>query len=157
MAMPTWSDHVAAGEAFAAENFLIGAGGTVAQIQLFNPVGSGKRIRLRSLHDILVAAIAATIFRHDTPLSTLGLPAPFIVENLGPGGVSEVAEMRSDQPVASTGSSFWSLNAPGNMPAIYPPKGLEWGHDLLPGQGIHVTGAVGITVIINWQWAEVPL
>ncbi len=153
----TWAEHVAAGEAFAAENFLIGLGGTVAQMQLFNPVGSGKRVRIRSLHDILPAAVSATIYRHDTPLSTLGLPAPFIVENLGPGGVAEVAEMRGDQPVAPAGSSFWSLNAPANMPAIYPPKGMEWGHDLLPGQGIHVTGAAGITIIINWHWVEVLL
>ncbi len=157
MALPTWSEHVAAGEAFASENFLIGVGGTVAQMQLFNPVGSGKRIRLRSLHDIIPAAVSATIFRHDTPLATLGLPATFIVENLGPGGTAEVAEMRGDQPVVATGSPFWSLNAPGNMPAIYPPKGQEWGHDLLEGQGIHVTGAAGITIIINWMWVEVPL
>ncbi len=155
--MTTWAEHVMAGEAFSAENFLIGVGGTVAQIQLFNPVASGKRIRLRSVHSIITVASGVNLLRHDTPLGTLGVPAGFVIENLLGGGQAEVAEMRSDQPVAAAGSLFWQLGAPGSVPAIYPPGGREWGHDLLEGQGIHMQGAVGLTSIINWQWVEIPL
>jgi len=152
-----WLNNVAAGEAYSAENFLVGLGGTVVQIQLFNPVASGKRIRLRTVHGILAAVLAVNIRRFDTALATLGLPAGFVVENLLGGGPAEVAEMRSDQPVLATGTVFWQLNAPANIPAIYPPKGREWGHDLLEGQGIHMQFAAGVTGIVNWMWAEVDL
>lgn len=159
LAVPSqaWLNYVANGEAYSAENFLIGVGGTFAQIQLFNPVASGKRIRLRSVHAISPIAVTSQVVRHDTPLATLGLPLTFIVENLLGGGAAEVAEMRSDQPIAVAGSVFWTVNAPPSEPAIYPPHGREWGQDLLEGQGIHIAATVGATSIVNWMWAEVDL
>ena len=37
-------------------------------------------------------------------------------------------------------------------------EGQEWGHDLLPGQGILMNSVViGGIFIINWQWVELPL
>lgn len=152
-----WTESVRNGEAFAAEDFLIGVGGMVAQLQLFNPVGSGIRVRLRSVHTIGAGVQNANIRRFDTALATLGPPAGFIVENLLGSGAPNVAEIRSDQPAVATGTIFWLVNAPANTPAIYPPEGRQWGHDLLPGQGIHVQGAAGATLIANWQWIEVPL
>ena len=98
--MSHWLDHVANGEAYSAENFVIGVGGVLAHVQLFNPVASAKRLRLRSLNITSGTAIGMNLLRHDTPLTTLGLPAGFIVENLLGGGVAEVAEMRSQSPVA---------------------------------------------------------
>lgn len=154
---PTWNNHVAAGEAYSAENFLIGVGGTFAHLQLFNPVGSGIRVRLRSVHGILTALFTGFVRRHDVALATLGLPAGFVVENLLGGGAAAVAEMRSSQPAALVGAEMWRLNAPANVPAIYPPAGREWGQDLLEGQGILVAGAAAQTTIVNWQWAEIPL
>ncbi len=153
----SWAKYVAAGQAFSAENFLIGAVGTIASIQLFCPLASGIRVRLRSVHSIAVAAQTVAINRHDVALTTLGLPAGFIVENLLGGQPVAVAEMRSQAPVLTLGASFWSLTSPGAVPAIYPPGGREWGHDLLPGQGIHLAALAGATLIVNWQWAEVPL
>lgn len=154
-----WSRHVANGEAFSAENFVIGAGGVIAHVQLFNPAASGKRIRLRSLHAVSAIAASFNIRRHDTPLTTLGLPAGFIVENLlssvAPG--SEVAEMRSESPGAAVGTVIWQIGAPGNRPAMYPGGGREWGYDLLEGQGLLCQAAAGATLIINWQWVEVSL
>ena len=153
----TWVRHVKVGEAFSAENFVVGAGGLLAHCQLFNPLASGIRVRLRSVHAILGVAVGVNVSRHDVALTTLGPPAPFVTENLLGGGPANVAEMRSESPVAAVGSIFWQLNAPGNVPAIYPPHGREWGYDLLEGQGILLQAAAGITLITNWQWVEVPL
>ncbi len=153
----TWNDHVMEGEAFSAENFLIGAGGLVPHIQLFNPVGSGIRIRLRTVHTILSVLTSSQVARHDVALPTLGLPVGFIVENLLGGGAAEVAEMRSDQVTPAVGLPFWLVSSPANVPAIYPPQGREWGIDLLEGHGVLVQGASGATMIVNWQWVELPL
>ncbi len=154
-----WSSHVANGEAFSAENFVIGAGGLFAHVQLFNPAGSGKRIRLRGLHSISVVASTINVRRHDTPLTTLGLQPTFIVENLlssvSPG--SEVAEMRSESPVVALGAVLWQAGAPGNKPALYPGGGREWGYDLLEDQGLVCQAAAGATMIILMQWVEVSL
>jgi hypothetical protein len=153
----TWSEYVANGQAFAAENFLVGVGGTFAEIQLFNPVASGVRVRLRSAHNILVLGAGIALRRHDVALATLGLPAGFIVENLLGGGPAEAAEMRSAAPVAVDGTTMWQMSAPPNIPAIYPGEGREWGMDLLEGQGVLMQAAAGTTIIINWHWVEVPL
>lgn len=153
----SWSEHVANAESFAAENFLIGVGGLIAEIQLFNPVGSGVRVRLRSVHAISAAAQNVNVRRHDVALATLGLPAGFIVENLLGSGAAEVAEMRSASPVVLDGTLIWSAGACPSQPAIFPPQGNEWGFDLLEGQGLIIQAATGLTVIVNWHWVEVPL
>ncbi len=155
MGSHVWLDYVAAGEGYAAENFMLAAAGMINQMQLFNPAGSGRRVRMRSGHMIGGAASSATIRRHDTPLATATLPVPFIIENLLGGGLPGLAEMRSDVVVAASGALFWSVNAAGSSPAPYPPQGREWGFDLLPGQGMLFAGPIGGTLIVNWHWAEV--
>ena len=86
-----WLEHVANGEAYASENFLIGVAGQFPHLQLFNPIGSGKRVRLRSVHATGLPAQFGGVSRHDTPLATLGLPATFVIENLLAGGPVGVA------------------------------------------------------------------
>ena len=44
-----WSRHVMNAEAFVGEGFQVGVGGQLGFAQLFNPVGSGIRLRLRCL------------------------------------------------------------------------------------------------------------
>ncbi len=156
-ALVSWLDHVAAGEAFAAEDFILAAPATFPHVQLFNPVGSGKRIRLRSVHAISGGIIQANIRRYDPPGAILGPPAPFVIENLLGGGPAAVAELRHDNIVVLSGSPFWLLRSSANIPCIYPARGLEWGHDLLEGQGILLSGTLFMTMIVNWQWVELPL
>jgi len=157
MAGEVWLDYVANGEAFAAENFILGSVGLIPHVQLLNPVGSGKRVRLRSVHSTIGAAVIVIIRRHDPALATLGLPVGFITENLLGGGPAPVIEHRSENNVAALGTGFWVASGPANSPAIYPPEGREWGYDLLEGQGIIVQGAVGTVTIAMWQWVEIPL
>lgn len=151
-----WLEHVANGEAFGAENFMLPVGGMHNQMQLFNPAGSNTRVRLRSAHMTGVLASNATVRRHDVPLVTGTLPVPFIIENLLAGGPAGVGEMRSDVVVAPSGAQFWAVNAGANSPATYPPQAREWGFDLRPGQGILFAGPIGGLLIVNWHWAEVP-
>lgn len=155
--MPDWSDYVANGEAFAAENFLVPGGGLRAHVQLLNPVASGVRIRLRSLSCTSGLALAHDVCRHDTPLATLGLPVTFITENLLGGGPASAVEHRSVAQAGASGSVFWQISAPANDVALFPPEARQWGFDLLEGQGLLVRSAAAQVVIVNWQWAEVPL
>lgn len=153
----SWLQNLGNGEAFSAENFLTPGAGLSAHIQLFNPMASGVRVRLRSVHAINVAAVTANVRRFDTALTTLGLPAGFIVENLLGGQPVSVAEMRSQASGPLLGTQFWALNSAASTPAIYPPEGREWGHDLLEGQGVLLQAGVAVTLIVNWQWVEIPL
>ncbi len=153
----TWSKHVRNAEAYSAEDFIIGAPGLFAHLQLFNPLLSGIRVRMRSVHLISNMAISASIRRYDPPGVILGPPAPFIIENLLGGGAPAVAEVRHDNIIVPSGSPFWLLLAPAFTPAVYPVRGQEWGHDLLPGQGMLLQGNPGVTLIANWQWVELPL
>ena len=123
----TWNDHAANGEAFSAEDFIIGAPGLFAHVQLFNPVDSGKRIRLRSVHAVNVSIINMNVRRYDPPGAILGPPAPFIIENLLGGGPAPVAELRHVNALVQAGSPFWVIQAPASTIAVYPAKGLEWG------------------------------
>jgi hypothetical protein len=153
-----WLQHVANGEAFAAENFAIPGGGITPHIQLFNPAGSGRRVRMRSVHAIgAPTAPSVLVCRHDTALTTLGVPGGFAVENLLGGGVAAVAEMRSQLVAGVLGTPFTQAFAPANEPALYHAGGREWGHDLLEGQGLLLRGVAGVVLIVNWQWVEVPL
>lgn len=152
-----WNQHVRAGQAFSAENFVIPGGGLLGHIQLFNPAGSGIRVRLRSAHQIATSVSNSNVRRHDVALAVLGPPAGFISENLLGGQPAPAAEMRSAALAAAVGTTFWTVNAPANVPAPYPPGEREWGHDLLPGQGILFQAAAGVVLIVNWQWVEVPL
>jgi hypothetical protein len=154
----TWNEHVRNGEAFSAEDFIIGAVGLFPHLQLFNPVGSGIRVRLRSVHETMTVARVVNVKRYDPPGSILGPPAGFVLENLLGGGPAAIAEVRSNNGVASVGSPFWLVQSNANEPGIYPPRGQEWGHDLLPGQGIVlVSSTTNTTLIANWQWVELPL
>ena len=155
--MGFWSEHVAQGEAFSSQHFIIGVGGLFAHMQLFNPVGSGIRVRIRSVRHIGTTTVQSNIRRHDLPVAILGPPAPFIIENILGGGPAAVAELRHASLVALTGTPFWLLQAPSHTPAIYPVKGLAWGHDLLEGQGVLLSGQPGRTTIVNWMWVELPL
>lgn len=154
----SWLQHVANGEAYAIEDFIIGVGGMFNHVQLFNPAGSGVRLRLRSANHLNPIVIGAHVRRYDVPLTILGPPVPFAMENLLGGGPPPLGEVRSDRLAAPTGSAFWLIRSAANDTGVYPPDGMEWGHDLLPGQGILMNSVVvGGVFIINWQWAEVPL
>ena len=154
----TWSKHVANGEAFSSENFIVPGVGLLGHVQIFNPALSTVRVRLRSLHqDVIVGTVLSNVNRHDVALAILGPPAPFISENLLGGQPAPVAEMRSAALGAAVGTTFWQLGGPVSTPALYPPEGREWGHDLLPGQGILVQAGAAVVNIIMWQWVEVPL
>ncbi len=155
--MTHWLEHVANGEAYSAEDFIIGAVGLYPHLQLFNPVGSGKRVRIRKVHQTMTLLRSVNIRRYDPPGAILGPPAGFVIENLLGGGPAAVAELRSGNIVVPSGSAFWLLRSNANEQAAYPPRGQEWGHDLLEGHGILLQGTIASTLIAMWQWVELPL
>ncbi len=152
-----WLEHVANGEAYSAEDFIIGAVGLYPHLQLFNPVGSGKRIRIRKVHQTMTVPRVVNVRRYDPPGVILGPPVPFVIENLLGGGPPAVAEVRHDNIVVPSGSPWWLLQSNANDRGVYPPRGQEWGHDLLEGHGILLQSAANTTLIALWMWVELFL
>ena len=155
--MTTWLEHVANGEAYSAEDFILASPGLYPHVQLFNPVASGIRVRLRSAHMIFTGAQQANLRRYDPPGAILGPPAPFVIENLLGSGPPAIAEVRHGNIIVPSGTPFWLVQTLGAIPGAYPPEGQEWGHDLLEDDGVLFQGTAGTTLIVNWQWVELPL
>lgn len=154
-----WSEHVMNGEAFTAQATRTAVGGQSPELQLLNPAGSGVRMRLRCLEPMpfIGGAINNGIRREDTPLTNLQAPPFGAPQNLLGGGPAPLAEFRDDSVVVLTGSQFWLILGIGFNRRHYAPNNLDWGHDLLPGQGIMMTGTLGGFLITGWQWVEIPL
>ncbi len=155
--MSVWSGYIARGIAYSAENFLIGAPGLFNHLQIFNPIGSDVRVRVRQVSTAVTFAVVAGVTRYDTPLTTLGVPVTFGIENQLGIAIPAKAEMRSEQPVAVLGTLFHQIVAPANTVGAYPPNGIEYGKSLLPGQGMNIYVAAGLLNIVNFQWAEIPI
>ena len=102
-------------------------------------------------------AINANVRRLDVALPNLDAPPFGAPQNLLGGGAAPSAEFRFDNVVVMAGSPFWLILSAGQTRKDYPVLQQDWGHDLLPGQGIMMSGLVGGLLIIGWQWVEVPL
>ena len=155
-----WNSHVMQGEAFTAEVAVIAVPAMIPLAQIFNPLGSGVRIRLRCMEPMTFlggGTLNQNIRRHDIALPSLFAPPFGGPENLLGGGAASVAEFRFDNPGAAVGSPFWLILSTGPTRRDYPALQLAWGHDLLPGQGIVNNGSVGGLIILGYQWVEVPL
>ncbi len=147
------------GAAYAAEQFIAGAAGRIAHVQLFNPVGSGRRVFVRYVSATRFgSAMNGNIRRFDEPLQTGSLASGFIIEPLGGGGGAAVAQLRTENLLGASGSVFHFLGGPANSPVSYPRQGRDWGHELREGEGILVNMApAGVTLITSWQWYEVTI
>ena len=121
----SWSEHVANGEAYSAEDFILASPGLYPHLQLFNPIGSGKRIRVRKVHETMTVLRSVNVRRYDPPGTILGPPATFIIENLLSGGPPAVAELRHDNIIIPSGGAFWLVRSNANEAGTYPPKGQE--------------------------------
>ena len=152
-----WNHHVMNGEAFVGESLQGAVGGMIGVVQILNPAASGVRVRLRHLETMPIFAIAINTNprRHDVALTTF---APFVAPmNLLGGGAAAVAELRNDSLVTAVGSPFWLILSAGNARKTYPALQLDWGHDLLPGQGIVLQSGVGQSILCGYMWVELPL
>lgn len=152
-----WSEYVRTGRAFSAVALQGGVAGMFAHAQIFNPAGSGIRVRVRVIEAFTVFgfAINQNVRRFDTALAVLGAFAG--PENLLGGGPAPGAEIRTESRVVAAGGAFWVLLGPGNTRPDYAPPPRDWSHDLLPGQGVVNVATVGGFVFAGYQWAEVPL
>lgn len=154
-----WSNHVMNGEAFVAEGIRTAVGGMIPELQILNPVASGVRLRLRFLEPMpfVGGPINNNVRREDVPLTNLQAPPFGAPQNLLGGGPAPVAEIRDDSVAVLTGSPFWLVLTTGFGRRSYAPRTLDWGQDLLEGQGIMMTGGLGGFLITGWQWVEIPL
>ncbi len=152
-----WLDALSQGQCFAGRILTPAVGGLTPNAQIFNPIGSGIRVRLRVYEPMTIFAfgINTNMRRHDVALPTLG---PFgIIENLLGGAPAPVAELRQTNVAPAIGSPFWLILAAGNTRHDYAPEPMDWAQDLLPGQGLMGSSGPGAFILAGFQWAEVPL
>ena len=153
-----WSEYVRNGQAFACTILATAVPAMIPEVQLFNPVGSGVRLRVRNLEPMTLFGFGLNqnIWRLDTPITSTGVFG--IVENLLGGGSAPLAEQRFDNVAALPAAGrWWLFLVAGNTRVSYPAKPQPWGHDLLPGQGLMNNGAIGGSTFVGYEWAEVPL
>lgn len=153
-----WSAYVSNGEAFNGEGLQGAVAGQIAHVQIFNPVASGVRVRMRHMEPIPVFGIAINTNprRHDVAL-TSNVPFAGPTNLLGSGGAAANVQLRNVSQVGSLGSPFYLFLSTGFSRKTYPVKALDWGHDLLPGQGLVLQSGVGGFMIVGFEWAELPL
>lgn len=154
-----WNEHVMNGEAYAAEHLTIAIPALIPLTQLYNPVESGVRVRLRCIEHMAFfgGAINQNIRRDDVALVSGSSPPFGPPQNLLFGGAAPKVEFRFANLPANVGSPFWLILSAGQTRKQYPPLQQDWGHDLTEGQGITNNGALGGFIILGYQWVEVPL
>jgi len=141
-------------EVFAARGFVRGASnpasvGNISEIQLFNPIGSGKTIRVKRVFSANGATFAANIRSHNTALATL-VGSGF---NLQFGSAAGVGEIRTATPVAEDGTLIAPWFATGSTTVeVF----SDWATQLDAGEGLIVSGGgANIQVITDFYWNEV--
>lgn len=157
-----WNEHVMNGEAFVGLGFQTGVAGQIGNVQLFNPLGAfvPVRVRLRCLETIPIGGVGINTNprRHDVGIVPGGsFAGPRNL--LGSGGAGTATELRASTNVGHEpgGVPFWLILSAGSTRKDYPTRHLDWGHDLLPGQGILLTSAVGGFIKAGFMWVETPL
>lgn len=143
-----WYAEMRAGRAFARGINLGAVAATIQEIQLFNPVGSGKTIDVYRLIVATNVADGIQIRVFNTALTTLqgtGI-------NLQSGGSAGVGEVRNNNPGAADGTFVGSLYSAAGVPWD---RIAVWGVELDAGEGIIVCSQnVNIAVAAEYYWNE---
>ncbi len=144
-----WYSEINAGRAFVRGQNIGALAANFNEVQLFNPLASGKTITVyRALCS--TAAIDGIYCRtHNTALATLvgnGI-------NLQSGGAAGVGELRTAQVGALDGTNVTLLLTVANTPIE---RFSVWAWQLDPGEGILLTAAnVNIGLSVEYYWNEV--
>jgi len=143
-----WISELAAARAFASGTFLAPSAGNFGEIQLFNPVASGKTI---AIYRALACAQTINAIRYrlfNTALATLVGTGV----NLLSGGAAAVGELRTNIPAALDGTQILICNVLNFDPYGQP---QVWLAQLAAGQGFLVTtNAVNDGLTANFYWNE---
>ncbi len=143
-----WLTYVKAGQAFNLGVLQAAVAAALGQIQLLNPVASGKTVLVRSL--ILEADVNSPvdIAEYDTALVTDAGAG----RNLLRGGAAAVAHVRQQTSAALVGTVAYNSSILASSP--FRPVD-NWFYILAPGNGLVAQGeAANIAVRAYFQWAE---
>jgi hypothetical protein len=143
-----WISELAAARCFALGTFLAASAGNFGEIQLFNPVASGKTIDIYRGIACNQATNAIRYRLHNTALATLVGTGV----NLLSGGAAGVGELRTNSPAALDGTQILIANV-----INFDPYGQAqvWLARITAGLGFLVTTNVvndGLTA--NFYWNE---
>jgi hypothetical protein len=142
-----WLSEVRAGRCFARGANLAASVGNFSEVQVFNPIASGKTIAIKAINFGSATAGSINIRTFNTALATL-VGTGF---NLQSGGAAGVGELRTATPAAEDGAFIGPIPA-GAGSAV--PVDLGWFIELDQGEGIlcnHGTANTGITIFYLWR------
>ncbi len=143
-----WLSALQAGQCFGRFANLAAGAGVVNQVQLFNPVASGKTALVRTFVGSAANNAFINVALWDTALGT-DVGAGF---NLLDGGPAAACHIRTAQPAAITGSVFMEflvIAATSFQPVV------EWVAQLAGGQGIVVeTRDQNLQLSCAYLWME---
>jgi hypothetical protein len=144
-----WFSEIRAGRAFNRGVVVVAGAAQIAEVQLLNPVASGKQAMIYSAMFSSNVNDQPQLRRYDTALATLvgnGV-------NLLAGGAASVCEIRTAIPAATDGSQLLILQTLASSPQALSPV---WIAELSPGQGYLITGSTAVDGICAvWWWNEV--
>jgi len=144
-----WFSEMRAARAFIRGYALISGAGNYGEIQLFNPLGSGKQILVYRSTGSVLTNTALQYRLHNVALANLvgnGI-------NLLSGGAAGAGEIRYATPLALDGTQLQVVQVLNNDPYGQP---ATWLFELSPGQGLLITSnVVNETICGNFYWNEV--
>lgn len=143
-----WLNELENGRAFAFGAEHASISGNMPFIQLLNPAGSGKTIKVHKIEASSINSIAMMLRSYNPALGTLegnGI-------NLQMGGVAAVGEVRSSHGTAQLGTMIARQRVIANSSYNLGPLGLAV---LDSGEGILVaTSGTLDTLLVNFFWSE---
>ena len=145
-----WFNDLRNGRCFAGYGPSSPTVGEYSHAQLYNPVGSGVNLLVRSCRFQPTGGSSnARLSRYDTAMATLCST----VKNLLASGGAPRGEIRTSTNIAEIGSSFMTFAAPATAPQEF----LDtWTHEIPPGKGLSINVTqTGIGVIGNFIWSEI--
>lgn len=144
-----WFSEMRAGRTFSRGGNVSPGAAAFAEIQLFNPAGSGVTVLVYRLLAGAGANDATQIRTFNTALTTLvgtGI-------NLLAGGAAAVAEIRTNNPAALDGTQVSQTYAPANVTFE---RVDVWSWELGAAEGIIIAaGAVNISLAAEFYWNEI--
>jgi len=142
-----WLAEVRAGRCFARGTNLSASVGNFSEVQLFNPIGSGKTVAIKAISFGSATAGSINIRSFNTALATLignGL-------NLQSGNTAGAGELRTATPAAEDGTFIGPITTGAGVAS---PVDLGWFFELEPGEGVlcnHFAVNTGITIFYLWR------
>ncbi len=143
-----WLAEIRAGRAFVAGGSLAAGVGVFSELQVLNPVASGKTCIVRQVFLTASVAVNIQVRQHDVALAALVKNG----SNLLRGAAAGAGQLRSAQPAALDGALVGEISVQAGTPVYLVP---DWFYELGQQTGVlFATSVVNVGLSIMAMWRE---